>query len=166
MIASASCPSLELSSQIDLALASEGFQYPRIGGRDIMAKILVAAANDGIRNYLTTGLEADGHEVFAAATNDEVLDQISEERFDLVIADVFLPVLEGVALIATIARACRSARIIALTDFKTARAHTYDLSCWVDSSISKPFCISRVLSEVEFVLHHEDRRTPVSPVQV
>lgn len=131
-----------------------------------MAKILVAAANDGIRTYLATGLEADGHEVYSAAGNEEVLDLISEERFDLVIADVFLPVIEGVALIATIARACRSARIIALTDFTTVRAHTYDLSCWADSSITKPFCISRVRDEVAFVLRHTDRRAPVAPVHV
>jgi DNA-binding response OmpR family regulator len=125
-----------------------------------MAKILVAAAEARMRDYIAQGLAEDGHDIHQADSIENVIDQLAEERFDAVVSDIFLPVLESIALFTTIARSSPLTRVIALMDFKTERAKHYDLSLWVDSVIAKPFTITRVKSELEFVLKATKRRAP------
>ena len=117
-----------------------------------MAKILVAAADARMLDYIAPGLAEAGHEVFSASSVEDVLDKLAEERFDILVSEIFQPVLEAVALFTTVARSTPKTRIIALLDFKTERAKQYDLSLWVDSVIAKPFTITRVKNEIEFLL--------------
>jgi len=117
-----------------------------------MAKILVAASDARMLDYLCQKLFAAGHAVIAVDTIEGILDALVEERFEIVVSEIFQPVLESVALFATIGRASPKTRIIALMDFKTERALQYDLGLWVDSVIAKPFTSARVASEVDFLL--------------
>ena len=117
-----------------------------------MAKILVAAAEARMLDYLVQGLADSRHEIHTAGSIESVLDTLAEERFDMVVSDVFQPVLESIALFKTIARSTPKTRIIALLDFNTERAKQYDLSLWVDSAVAKPFTAGRVKSEVDQVL--------------
>jgi DNA-binding response OmpR family regulator len=124
-----------------------------------VAKILVAVPKEALLTYIADGLVADNHEIVMASSIEDALDAIAETRFDVVISDIFLPVLEGVALLATVARACAKTRIIALIDYTTARARNYELGTWADSILAKPFTIGRIRSEVSFVLSQPARRT-------
>jgi two-component system, OmpR family, response regulator len=123
-----------------------------------MAKILIAAAETRMLDYLEQGLGAAGHQVDTANSIESVIDKLSEQRFDILVSDIFQPVLESIALFTTVARATPKTRIIALMDFKTERAKQYDLSLWVDSVIAKPFTAGRVASEAEFLLAVAARR--------
>ena len=123
-----------------------------------MAKILVAVAEPRILSYLAEGFADHGNVVHVASSIDDVIDQLAEERFDVIVSDIFQPVLEGVALFSTIARAMPKTRIVALMDFQSARARNYELSLWVDSVIVKPFTVERVRSEVEWVLSPTAKR--------
>jgi DNA-binding response OmpR family regulator len=123
-----------------------------------MAKILIGVADARILTYLAEGLAIDGHEIHRAGSIDAVIDKLAEERFDIFVADIFQPLIEGVALFATVARASPPTRSIALMDFQSARARNYDLSLWVDSVLMKPFTESRVRNEVAFILANAARR--------
>jgi len=151
MAVTASCPLSGLSPIDGASTAALEAGLP-------MANILVATSLQAIRSYLRQGLEADQHTVYEAGSIDEVIDQLSEHRFDVVVADIFQPVLEGIALFSTTMRASPKTRLIALMDFQSARAKNYDLSLWVDSVITKPFTVERVKSEVEFMLGLAQRR--------
>src|SRR5262245_51358840 len=70
-----------------------------------MAKILVAVAEPRILQYLVEGLGAPDREIVRAGSIEEIIDKLAEERFDVVVADIFQPVLDGVAVFSTIARA-------------------------------------------------------------
>jgi DNA-binding response OmpR family regulator len=108
--------------------------------------------------YVADGLGADNNEIVVAQSIEAALDAIADTRFDAVVADIFQPILEGVALLATIARACPKTRIIALIDYTTARARNYELGLWSDSVLSTPFTIDRIRSEISFVLAQGDKR--------
>ena len=125
-----------------------------------MAKILIAAAQARMLDYLVQGLTESGHEIHTAMSIEKVLDALAEERFDLVVSDIFQPVLDSIALFKTIARSTPNTRVIALLDFNTERARHYDLSVWVDSAVSKPFSAVRVRNEIDFVLAAASRRAP------
>ena len=125
-----------------------------------MAKILIAAADARMLNYLASGLAESDHEIHAASSIEKIIDALAEDRFDLIVSDIFQPVLESIALFKTIARSTPKTRVIALLDFNTERAKHYDLSVWVDSSVSKPFTAGRVKNEIDYVLAAAKRRAP------
>lgn len=131
---------------------------PVTGGAAEVAKILVAMPKTDLLGYIADGVEADAHEVVCASSIDAALEAIADERFDLVISDIFQPVLEGVALLATISRACPKTRIIALLDYMTMRARNYELGLWSDSVLAKPFTIDRVRAEISWVLSQPEKR--------
>jgi DNA-binding response OmpR family regulator len=123
-----------------------------------VAKILVAMPKADLISYVADGLGADNHEIAVAPSIEAALDAIAGTRFDVVVADIFQPILEGVALLATIARACPKTRIIALIDYTTKRARNYELGLWSDSVLSMPFTIDRIRGEISFVLAQPERR--------
>ena len=123
-----------------------------------MARILVATANADLRAYIGEGLGAAEHELHFAASIDEVMDAAADHRFDVAVMDVFTPVLEGVALAATLARACPHTRILALLDYTTARARNYELHVWAESVLTKPLSGERIANEVAFLLEKPARR--------
>ncbi len=123
-----------------------------------MAKILVAMPKADLLSYVSDGLSADHHEIVEAGSIDQALDAIAEVRFDVVVSDIFHPVLEGVALLATVARACPKTRVIALIDYTTTRARNYELGVWSDSILTKPFTIDRIRAEISWVLAQPNKR--------
>lgn len=114
--------------------------------------------------YLGQGLEEGAHEVRHAMSVEDLFDALAEERFDAVVANLFEPAVEGVAVFATLARAFPKTRIIALTDYRVGHARTCDLSLWVDAVIAKPFTIERILQELSFLLPGQRRRAAAEPV--
>lgn len=131
----------------------------RKSGAADVAKILIAMPKADLLSYLADGMAADNHEIVQAGSIEQALEAIAEVRFDLVVSDIFHPVLEGVALLATVARACPKTRIIALIDHTTTRARNYELGVWADSILAKPFTIDRIRSEVAFVLAQPEKRS-------
>ena len=63
-----------------------------------MAQILIAEDEDLTRELVRRALEADGHEVAVAADGSEALELANARAFDLVVTDVEMPNMDGVAL--------------------------------------------------------------------
>src|SRR5687768_8751603 len=64
-----------------------------------MARILVADDEAGIREFLTDALELDEHTVVAAKDGKEAAKLLDERGFDLVLTDLKMPGLDGMALL-------------------------------------------------------------------
>ncbi len=66
-----------------------------------MARILLADDETAARDLIKRALVADGHHVVEAQDGQEALDLVSADptRFDLVISDVQMPVLDGIAMV-------------------------------------------------------------------
>ena len=65
-----------------------------------MARILIAEDEDSLRSLIARALMQDGHEVLAKADGGEALDCLTHEkgRFDLLLTDIRMPVMDGIAL--------------------------------------------------------------------
>ncbi|NQZ33339.1 MAG: response regulator [Oceanospirillaceae bacterium] len=63
-----------------------------------MASILVVDDSALVRNMLSVLLTDVGHQVFEAINGEEALDKINEKTFDLVMTDVNMPIVDGIAL--------------------------------------------------------------------
>jgi CheY-like chemotaxis protein len=60
-----------------------------------MKKILIAEDDNVIRDVLAEHMEIEGYRVFVASNGREAVDVATKEVPDLVIMDIFMPVMDG-----------------------------------------------------------------------
>ena len=71
-----------------------------------MARILVAEDEEALRGYVQRALTQAGHSISAAADGAEALEVLTREKgaFDLLLADIKMPIMDGIALSLSVAR--------------------------------------------------------------
>jgi len=119
-----------------------------------MARIVIAEDEEGLRSFVARALALDGHEVTATADGAEALDLITrhEGRFDLLLADVRMPVMDGIALALATARDYPQMTILLMTGYRDQRERAHGLDALIHDVISKPFTLSQIRSAVNEAL--------------
>jgi CheY-like chemotaxis protein len=111
-------------------------------------KILVVDDERGIRYLLSDVLSDAGFEVSIARDGQESLDQLKENRFDLVITDINMPRLDGIEMLKRMKLAGRKEKVIIMTanllDLKFEEAEVPH----VVKKFQKPFIIESLLDVV------------------
>jgi DNA-binding NtrC family response regulator len=82
-------------------------------------RILVVDDERGLRDLISDILAADGHEVDTARDGGEALARLGEQAFSLVISDLRMPGMDGLALLAAIRERWPAMPVIILTAFGT-----------------------------------------------
>ncbi|HML13591.1 MAG TPA: response regulator [Xanthobacteraceae bacterium] len=119
-----------------------------------MARIVLAEDEEGLRGFVARALALDGHEVTAAADGGEALDLIAKHagRFDLLLADVRMPVMDGIALALATARDYPEMTILLMTGYADQRERAHGLDALIHDVISKPFTLPQIRSVVNGAL--------------
>lgn len=125
-----------------------------------MARILVAEDEDVLRNYIARALVQEGHEVVAAADGAEALDKltIGEGRFELLLTDIRMPVMDGIALALSAARDHPDLTVLLMTGFADQRERAHGLDALIHDVITKPFSIPEIKLAVQEALAARARR--------
>ena len=82
-----------------------------------MARILVADDEEGVRSYLAEALEREGHAVLRAADGSQAAEILDREGVDLVITDLKMPGLDGMALLQKIRGEQPDVEVVMLTAY-------------------------------------------------
>ena len=125
-----------------------------------MARIVLAEDEEGLRGFVARALALDGHEVTAAADGAEALDLVAkhEGRFDLLLADVRMPVMDGIALALATARDHPEMTILLMTGYADQRERAHGLDALIHDVIIKPFTLADIKSAVnEALASHKAR---------
>ena len=119
-----------------------------------MARIVIAEDEEGLRGFVARALSLDGHEVTATADGAEALDLIArhEGRFDLLLADVRMPVMDGIVLALATARDYPQMTILLMTGYADQRERAHGLDALIHDVISKPFTLSQIRAAVNDAL--------------
>jgi two-component system, cell cycle response regulator CpdR len=119
-----------------------------------MARILIAEDEDALRAMCARGLTMDGHEVTTAADGSEALDVLTREegRFDLLLTDVRMPIMDGIALALTAARDFPALTILLMTGYADQRERASGLEAIIHDIITKPFPLSMLRAAVKEAL--------------
>jgi len=80
-----------------------------------MARILVIDDDELVRGTVQAMLESDGHEAVLAIDGEDGLRRFHQQRFDLVLCDVFMPQKEGLETVREIRQSSRETPIISMT---------------------------------------------------
>jgi two-component system, cell cycle response regulator CpdR len=119
-----------------------------------MARILIAEDDDAIRNLIVRALREDGHDLTAAADGALALDALSRQggAFDLLLTDVKMPVMDGIALALAAGRQHPDIAILLMTGFADQRERTHDIDALVHDVIAKPFTLEQIKGAVREAL--------------
>ena len=114
-----------------------------------MAKILLAEDDDSMRHFPGRALERAGHEVFSVSQGDEALPVLAEGRFDLLLADIVMPQLDGIALALKVSRDHPDMPILLMTGYAAERQRAHNLDALIHDVITKPFTLREICDTVQ-----------------
>ncbi|KAA5603352.1 response regulator [Blastochloris sulfoviridis] len=119
-----------------------------------MARILIAEDDSEVRALVVRALAAQGHEITAAEDGGAALDILSREEgcFDLLLSDIQMPVMDGIALALAAARDYPGLPILLMTGYADQRERAHGLDAIVREVLSKPFTLPELRAAVAAVL--------------
>ncbi len=125
-----------------------------------MTSILIVEDEETLRETLAYNLQEEGYSILSAADGEQGLDLIRSRRPDLVILDIMLPRLDGLAVTRMVRKDSEIAHIpiIMLTARGTQGDKMVGLDSGADDYITKPFGVGELLARIRAVL----RRAPGS----
>jgi DNA-binding NtrC family response regulator len=129
-----------------------------------MARILVAEDEDGLRSLVARALSLDGHDVTTAQDGAEALDVLINERepFELLLTDIRMPVMDGIALALAAARVNPRLSILLMTGYADQRERASNLEAVVHDVVEKPFSLGIIRNAVNGALAAGGRQgTPI-----
>ena len=113
-----------------------------------MALILLAEDDDGIRVPLTEALEREGHEVDSVATGSDAVLAGVDGTHDLLVLDIGLPGIDGLAICQRVREGRPAVPIIFLTAQDGEMDAVNGLDAGADDYITKPFRLTELLARV------------------
>ena len=119
-----------------------------------MARILIAEDEEALRALCARGLTTDGHEVLSACDGSEALEMLTREqgRFDLLLTDVRMPIMDGIALALSTARDFPKLTILMMTGYADQRERAHNLEALIHDVITKPFTLTTLRTAVNGAL--------------
>ena len=117
-----------------------------------MARILLAEDDDHLRLFLSRGLQRAGHIVDAVGDGTAALALTQDTDFDLLLADVVMPGLDGIELARKVAERQPGIRIMFITGFAAVAMHEDEFANRRPRVLAKPFHLRHLIEEVEALL--------------
>jgi DNA-binding NtrC family response regulator len=127
-----------------------------------MARILICDDEDGMRVFVARALQLDGHMTVQAEDGVHALEILSADDvgFDLVLTDIRMPAMDGIALALNVARDYPRTTIVLMTGFADQRERASDLQAIVFDVVTKPFALAEIRQRVSEAL--ASRRSAVA----
>jgi len=120
----------------------------------LMPLVLIADDEDSMRTLVARAIAMDGHATVTAEDGAEALEILSREQgaFDLLLTDIQMPVMDGIALALTAVRDFPDLTILLMTGFADQRERTHGLNAIVHDVITKPFSVTDIRAAVAAAL--------------
>lgn len=111
-----------------------------------MARILIAEDEASVRSLVIRALQLDSHQIVEAADGAEALEVLNRDagEFDLLLSDIKMPVMDGIALALAAARDYPKLSILLMTGYADQRERAHGLEGLVHGLIAKPFTVAEI----------------------
>ena len=125
-----------------------------------MARILIADDEEAIRSLIARALRQDGHEVMTATDGAHALDLLGREggAFELLLSDIRMPVMDGIALALAATRDHPALTILLMTGYADQRERAHGLDALIHDVVTKPFTLATIRTAVSGALKAHAQR--------
>ena len=115
-----------------------------------MPRVLIADDEDSMRTLVARAIAMDGHETVTAQDGAEALEILAREggAFDLLLTDIQMPIMDGIALALSAARDFQGLTILLMTGFADQRERASNLNAIAHDVITKPFSVADIRTAV------------------
>ena len=119
-----------------------------------MARILIAEDEDALRALVKRALVQNGHDVTACMDGADALDALARApaAFDLLLTDIKMPVMDGIALALTVSRDHPDLTILLMTGYADQRERANGLEALIHDVVQKPFTLAEICNAVDGAL--------------
>ncbi|MFQ5898515.1 MAG: sigma-54-dependent transcriptional regulator [Candidatus Methylomirabilia bacterium] len=119
------------------------------------ARILVADDEKSMRELLGITLKQQRYEVALADGGEAAIEAVRRERYDLVIADVRMPQVDGVQVLSVVKELAPDTAVIMITAFSTIETAVEAMKLGAYDYITKPFKLDEILLVVKNALERK-----------
>ena len=115
-----------------------------------MPRVLIADDEESMRTLVARAIAMDGHATVTAEDGAEALEILTRENgaFDLLLTDIKMPVMDGIALALAVARDFPDLTILLMTGFADQRERAHGLNAIVHDVVTKPFSVADIRTAV------------------
>ena len=131
--------------------------------------ILLVEDEENLQEALKLNLELEGYEVTGAYDGAEALRAVQKEYFNLIILDVMLPEIDGIAVCETIRLNNADIPILILSAKNSSADRVLGLKKGADDYLTKPFNLEELLLRVNKLIRKSERliaRQPLPEIYV
>lgn len=127
---------------------NSGFETQATSG----ARVLVAEDNPAVREFIIRSLSSAGYRPFPVADGQQALDTLAKEKFDVLVTDIVMPNVDGIALALKAVRLFPDLRIVMISGYAQERMRAHNLDALVHRIIAKPFSLEEICDAVKDAL--------------
>ena len=123
-----------------------------VGGH--AARILVVDDEEPVREFVSRALvHANPHyHVDTAEDGLQALEAMASAQYDLLVTDIVMPGLDGIALALKVAKDYPNVTILMMTGYAAEKQRAYGLQALIHRVISKPFSLQEICATVKEAL--------------
>jgi two-component system, cell cycle response regulator CpdR len=115
-------------------------------------RILVAEDEASVREFVGRALTGQGYEVVTVRDGSAALAALREKPFDLLLADIMMPGIDGIELALMAARDQPGLPILLMTGHPEQRERAHNLSDLIADVVAKPFTVDQIRAAVRAAL--------------
>lgn len=122
-----------------------------------MAHILIAEDEMAVRMFVSRALEYRGHSTVGVEDGGAAIDAMSTEKFDLLLTDIVMPIMDGISLALKVSAENPDMPILMMTGYSHERQRAHNLECLIHDVISKPFSLEELCNTVDNILKDQKK---------
>ena len=117
-----------------------------------LATILIAEDDRAVREFVSRALRQDGHDITAVGDGQQALNALEKGQFDMLLADIVMPQLDGIALALKAAKDYPDLPVLLMTGYAAERQRAHNMEALIQDVISKPFTLQEIREAVRKLL--------------
>lgn len=114
--------------------------------------ILVADDEPSVRQFVERALNYAGYAVTAVPDGNAALEALGKRKYDLLLTDIVMPDLDGIALSLKVAKDFPETKILMMSGYSNQRQRAHNLDFLAHEVISKPFTLDEITKRISSTL--------------
>jgi len=127
--------------------------------------ILLVEDEENLQDTLRLNFEMEGYDVTSAYDGEEALKAVHNEYFDLIILDVMLPEIDGIAVCENIRLTNTEIPILMLSAKSQSADRILGLKKGADDYLTKPFSLEELLIRARILINKSQKISAKEPVE-